>query len=116
MTDDYLDRLLADGRRLAELHRELLPLDEVTSAPRGSRARIEPYRSSVARGGTVALDVTVRNPFDRDETARVRLARSRGWSATPPRAGGRARRARRGVAPLPVAVGDAVRRARSRPT
>jgi len=78
VTDEYLDRLLADGRRTAELHRELLP-DEGFGAE-GFGARIEPYRS---KGPTAELDVTVRNPFDRAETATVRLVVPAGWRATP---------------------------------
>jgi glyoxylase-like metal-dependent hydrolase (beta-lactamase superfamily II) len=78
VTDEYLDRLLADGLRTAELHRELLP-DEGFGAE-GFGARIEPYRT---KGPTAELDVTVRNPFDRAETATVRLVVPAGWRATP---------------------------------
>jgi glyoxylase-like metal-dependent hydrolase (beta-lactamase superfamily II) len=51
--DVWLERVAEDGRRLADLHRELLPLDELVDA------RIEPYRSSVAAGESVELEVTV---------------------------------------------------------
>jgi glyoxylase-like metal-dependent hydrolase (beta-lactamase superfamily II) len=81
--DVWLDRLLADGIRLAELHRELLPVDEVDLGGEGFAARIEPYRSTVRRGEIVRLDVAVRNPFDRAETATVRLVVPDGWTATP---------------------------------
>ena len=39
----------AEGARLAELHRELLPLDEVDFGAEGFGARIEPYRSRASR-------------------------------------------------------------------
>ena len=81
VTEAYLDRLLADGRRLAELHRELLPLDEVDFGAEGFGARIEPYRAIVPAGGAFELDVTVRNPFGRDETAVVRLVVPEDWTA-----------------------------------
>jgi glyoxylase-like metal-dependent hydrolase (beta-lactamase superfamily II) len=81
VTDEYLERLLADGRRLAELHRELLPLEDVDFGAEGFGARIEPYRSAVPRGGNLELDVAVRNPFDRVESASVRLVVPDGWSA-----------------------------------
>jgi glyoxylase-like metal-dependent hydrolase (beta-lactamase superfamily II) len=81
--DAYLEQLLADGGRVEELHGELLPLDEVDLGGEGFVARIEPYRASVGRGGTLALEVVVRNPFDRDETAVVALALPDGWSARP---------------------------------
>jgi len=79
VTDEYLERLERDGRRLAELHRELLPLEEVDFGAEGFGARIEPYRSAVAAGGTVELEVAVLNPFDREETASVRLVVPAGW-------------------------------------
>jgi glyoxylase-like metal-dependent hydrolase (beta-lactamase superfamily II) len=82
VTDAYLDRLLADGRRLAELHRRLLPVDEVDFGAEGFGARIEPYRSSVRAGENLDLDVAVRNPFDRDGVATVRLVVPAGWEVT----------------------------------
>ena len=81
VTDGHLDRLLEDGRRVAELHRELLP--EEGFGPDGFGARIEPYRSAVAPGAAVQLVAIVRNPFDRDETALVRLDVPEGWTASP---------------------------------
>jgi glyoxylase-like metal-dependent hydrolase (beta-lactamase superfamily II) len=81
--DDYLQQLLDDGKRLAELHRELLPLDEVDFGAEGFGARIEPYRSTVRPGRELELDVSVRNPFDRPELAAVRLVLPDGWEADP---------------------------------
>lgn len=78
VSDEYLDRLEQDGRRLDELHRQLLPA-EVDFGAEGFGARIEPYRSSAAAGDNLALDVTVRNPFDRPERATVRLVVPAGW-------------------------------------
>ena len=46
--DGYLDSLVADAHRLAELHDELLPPESF--GERGFGARIEPYRSMVAPG------------------------------------------------------------------
>ncbi|HZT15455.1 MAG TPA: MBL fold metallo-hydrolase [Gaiellaceae bacterium] len=79
--DAYFDGLLADARRLAELHRELLPLDEVDFGAEGAGAWIEPYRSRAAVGGEVALDVRVRNPFGRPQTAWVELVVPESWVA-----------------------------------
>ncbi|HVV56988.1 MAG TPA: MBL fold metallo-hydrolase [Gaiellaceae bacterium] len=85
VTGEYLDRLLADGRELAELHRQLLPLDEVDFGAEGFGARIAPYRSRVAAGDELELRVHVRNPFDRIETAVVRLVLPDGWRSDPER-------------------------------
>ena len=81
VTDGYLDTLIAQGLRVAELHDELLPAEGFGEA--GFGARIEPYRTTIAAGGTADFDVTVRNPFDRDETASIRLVVPHGWGASP---------------------------------
>jgi glyoxylase-like metal-dependent hydrolase (beta-lactamase superfamily II) len=81
--DLYLQRLLVDGRRLAELHRELLPLEDVDFGAEGFGARIEPYRSIVQNGNPLEFDVAVRNPFDRPAVATVRLVIPDGWQAAP---------------------------------
>jgi glyoxylase-like metal-dependent hydrolase (beta-lactamase superfamily II) len=82
VTDGYLDRLLADGRRLADLHRRLLPIEEADFGAEGFGARIEPYRSSVRVGDHLDFDVEVRNPFDRVAVATVRFVVPAGWEVT----------------------------------
>ncbi len=79
VTDEYLDMLLDAGRELARLHRELLPPEDGHFGVGGFGATIEPYRSEIAAGDTVELDVRVRNPFDRAEEAVVRLVAPAGW-------------------------------------
>jgi glyoxylase-like metal-dependent hydrolase (beta-lactamase superfamily II) len=82
VTEEWLDRLHADAVRVEELHRELLP-EDVDFGAEGFGARIEPYRSSVAAGQTLRLEVAVRNPFDRAERATVRLVVPAAWSEPP---------------------------------
>jgi glyoxylase-like metal-dependent hydrolase (beta-lactamase superfamily II) len=81
--DAMLERLLEHGRRVAELHRELLPLEDVDFGAEGFGARIEPYNSVVPRGDVLVLDVTARNPFDRPAEATLRLVTPRGWEVSP---------------------------------
>jgi glyoxylase-like metal-dependent hydrolase (beta-lactamase superfamily II) len=83
VTDAYLDALLEAGTELAQLHRELLPLETVDFGAGGFGARIEPYRSEVSLGAALALEVWVRNPFPRPEDVCVGLALPRGWEAEP---------------------------------
>lgn len=83
VTDELLDLLLEDGRRLAELHRELLPLEDTDLGAVGFAARIEPYRARVASGDELELAVVVRNPFDREAVAGVELVVPEGWEAPP---------------------------------
>jgi glyoxylase-like metal-dependent hydrolase (beta-lactamase superfamily II) len=72
-------RLAADGRRLAELHRELLPVADAE----GFYARIRPFRATVEPAGTLELAVEVRNPAAEAATARIRLVVPAGWRAEP---------------------------------
>jgi glyoxylase-like metal-dependent hydrolase (beta-lactamase superfamily II) len=83
VTPEYLERLLVDGQRLAELHRELLPLEDVDLGAEGFVARIEPYRSRAPAGGSVELEVSVRNPLPRRATGTVRLVVPAGWPVEP---------------------------------
>ena len=83
MTDDYLEHLVEAGTELARLHRELLTLEAVDFGAGGFGARIEPYRSRVRPGGTLDLEVLVRNPFARVDEAEVVLALPAGWTADP---------------------------------
>ena len=83
VTDLYLDRLLEDGRRVAALHRELLPLEDVDFGAEGFGARIVPYRSTVEPGGEVELTVEVLNPFGEAAVAEVRLVVPPRWEASP---------------------------------
>ena len=113
VTDGYLDELHRAGTLVAELHRELLPLDEVDFGGGGFGARIEPYRPEVAAGADVTLEVAVRNPFGRAEDALVRLALPAGWAVEP--AERRIRLEPRGEARVEFIVrpaGEPVRRAR----
>lgn len=82
VTEDYLGMLLDKGERLARLHRELLP-SEVDFEAEGFGARVMPYRSVVAPGDRVGLDVTVRNPYPGPSRARVALVVPDGWVAEP---------------------------------
>jgi len=81
--DDYLDLLLDQGHDLVQLHRDLLPLDEIDFGMEGFGARIEPYRSRVRGGEQVTLHVTVRNPFPHEDSVIVQLEVPDGWKASP---------------------------------
>lgn len=83
VTDDYLDLLLTQGRQLAALHRDLLPLEEVDFGMEGFGARIEPYRATVRGGEELKLDVTARNPFPREDAVVVQLEVPDGWKVSP---------------------------------
>nr|MBA2475964.1 MBL fold metallo-hydrolase [Actinomycetota bacterium] len=81
--DGYLEQLLVDGKRLAEVHRQLLPVEDVDFGAGGFGARIEPYRSTVRSGEELDLDVTIRNPFNAAGVATVQLVVPSRWAAEP---------------------------------
>ncbi|HEY0696181.1 MAG TPA: MBL fold metallo-hydrolase [Micromonospora sp.] len=81
--DAYLDMLLAKGHELADLHRRLLPLDEVDFGAEGFGARMLPYRSTLSYGKALDLAVAVRNPFRRRCRLRVDLVVPQGWQVSP---------------------------------
>jgi glyoxylase-like metal-dependent hydrolase (beta-lactamase superfamily II) len=105
--DAWLEELLAQGRRLAELHRELLPVEEVDLGGEGFAARVEPYRSRARAGEMLALEATVRNPFDRPAVAVVRLVVPAGWAAAPESAEIELEEHADGVVAFEVVVADA---------
>ncbi len=83
VTDDYLDLLHTQGTYLAQLHRDVLPLEEVDLGMEGFSARIEPYRSDMRAGEELWLEVTVRNPFPAEDAVLVQLEVPDGWKTTP---------------------------------
>jgi glyoxylase-like metal-dependent hydrolase (beta-lactamase superfamily II) len=81
---DYLEMLATRGRLFDEVHRALLPLDEVDLGLGGFAARIEPYRSELSSAEDLNLEVWVRNPFPEAGEVSVELVLPDGWSAEPP--------------------------------
>jgi glyoxylase-like metal-dependent hydrolase (beta-lactamase superfamily II) len=105
VSDEYLDGLVADAHRVAELHDELLPAESF--GEEGFGARIEPYRSTVRAHGRIRYEVLVRNPFDSDETVSVALVVPDGWSASPETQDIVLRAHSEGTVPFEVTAGEA---------
>jgi glyoxylase-like metal-dependent hydrolase (beta-lactamase superfamily II) len=103
VTEPQLERLAADGRRIAELHRELLPLPDAE----GVYARVAPYRATVSPGGTVELEVELRSPLGEAAEASVSLVVPEGWSVEPARATARLEPHGEGMARFRVTAGGA---------
>ncbi|SEE12767.1 MBL fold metallo-hydrolase [Ruania alba] len=84
VTDDYLQMLADEAEELVQIHHDLLPLEDLDTGADGVFARIEPYRSTVSSGGTVAYQVWVRNPLREPATALVTPVLPDGWTAVGP--------------------------------
>ncbi len=71
--DAYLDMLEEEGQEVADLHRALLPLDEMDLGADSVLASISPYSSTVTVGVPARFTVTVRNPTREECAATIRL-------------------------------------------
>lgn len=79
-TDDgLLERLHDRGSRLADLHRDLLPLESVHFDAEGFGAWIRPYQADVAEGEKLALEVEVRNPLPYADEVRATVVAPPDW-------------------------------------
>lgn len=77
--DDYLRMLAERGDQLADLHRELLPLDELDLGADTVLCRLTPYYSQVEAGGELLLTATLRNPWQDKSVARIEPVLPPGW-------------------------------------
>lgn len=79
----YLDMYAEQADELAQLHRDLLPLEELDVGSDTVLARISPYFSELARETPARFTVTVRNPLPVEQDAVVRLVVPVGWRVSP---------------------------------
>ncbi|WP_375432537.1 ROK family protein [uncultured Friedmanniella sp.] len=79
----YLDDLAGRAEELVALHADLLPSDDLDLASDAVLARLVPYRSAVPPGGTVTVQVEVRNPLRQPATVEVVPVLPTGWAAPP---------------------------------
>lgn len=82
--DEYLDYLATAAQQVDDLHRRLLPLDEIGIGPDGQAARLLPYRSTAEVGEEVGFTVRVRNPLPERAAARIALVLPLGWRSSQP--------------------------------
>lgn len=84
----YLERLRRRGELLGRLHRQLLPDQRLSAGAFGAggpEASIRPYRSTVARGALLELEVRVRSFSPSEQTVVVDLEAPPGFSVRPRR-------------------------------
>ena len=88
----YIDRFAAAAQETDDLHRRLLPLEEVDYGAGGQAVEVYPYQAFAAPGATVDIRVVARNPCaGRAEVAlRLHLPAGSGWRVEPAQARGAA--------------------------
>jgi glyoxylase-like metal-dependent hydrolase (beta-lactamase superfamily II) len=84
-TDALFRRIEEYERTYRELHTRLMPLgDDDTHFDVDSRAAfLVPYRVHVEKAGAFRFRATVRNPYNREAVAKVRLVSGDGWDGAP---------------------------------
>jgi glyoxylase-like metal-dependent hydrolase (beta-lactamase superfamily II) len=83
--EEFLEAVRGRGESLAEIHRDLLPVDELDFGGNDRAVSLRPYRSSVPAGRRLEMIAEVRNPFPRSERVAVELVAPAGWLVEPPR-------------------------------
>jgi glyoxylase-like metal-dependent hydrolase (beta-lactamase superfamily II) len=81
--EHYLADVAEEGRFVADIHDELLPLEEWDMPADSILVRIAPYRTRLQAPGTVHLTATVRNPGREAAETVVNPVVPVGWRATP---------------------------------
>ncbi len=83
-TPDYFAQVETRGELLAQLHRALLPLEDVDFGDSGFLARITPYQATIQSGLTTSFTVEVRNPLPQTAPVVVRPIVPQGWHLAEP--------------------------------
>jgi len=78
--EDYLDLVSRAGEAVVGIHRDLLP-DDLDLPADSILARIDPYRSEARVDDLLSLTVSVTNPYDARQRARIRLVLPEMWHA-----------------------------------
>ncbi|NLG98836.1 MAG: MBL fold metallo-hydrolase [Chloroflexi bacterium] len=83
VTGGYFNHLHESGAAAAQLHRELLLLDQIDLGGEGFPARIQPYTCCGRGGEPIQFQVEVRNPLPERADLRLQLHLPAGWQADP---------------------------------
>jgi glyoxylase-like metal-dependent hydrolase (beta-lactamase superfamily II) len=84
VTPEYLNTLAERGTLLDEIHRDLLPLDEVNFDAEGVGVRIYPYQAEATGGEVLQFTVEVRNPLRHRAEATLKVITPEGWQMEQP--------------------------------
>ncbi len=81
--EDDLTLLAQRGQRIAELHKTLLPLDQMDLGMEGFAARITPYNVTILPGTTRTIAVEVRNPLPQAAQIQITPVLPTGFTSQP---------------------------------
>lgn len=79
VTEEYLQSIEEKGKKLEQLHQELLPLEDVDFGTEGFGAMIQPYQTALQDGENFSVTVQVTNPFSEPKEVNAKLIIPEGW-------------------------------------
>lgn len=82
---EFVRSVRSGADMLYNLHRELLPVEDLDFGGGDRAVKLHPYRATVAAGGRISLTAQLTNPLPGSEVASVTLMLPQGWRAEPER-------------------------------
>ncbi|MEH7081604.1 MBL fold metallo-hydrolase [Neobacillus drentensis] len=79
VTEEFLQLIKEKGKVLEQLHRDLLPLDELDLGAEGFGAKIHPYQTMVQSGDTFSVTVEIKNPFHEEKEVFAKMITPTNW-------------------------------------
>ena len=79
VTEEFLQLIEEKGKVLEQLHRDLLPLDELDLGADGFGAIIHPYQTVVQTGDTFSVTVEIKNPFYEEKEVLAKMITPTNW-------------------------------------
>jgi glyoxylase-like metal-dependent hydrolase (beta-lactamase superfamily II) len=83
VTPDYFQTIQTRGDALECVHQDLLPVNSLDFDSAGFSARIRPYQIQARGNKPFAVAVQIKNPFTRNENARIEMVVPAGWQVEP---------------------------------
>ncbi|WP_429463845.1 hypothetical protein [Neobacillus sp. B4I6] len=80
VTEEFLRRIEEKGKELEQLHRDLLPLNELDLGAEGFGASFHPYQTEVEPGKTFSVTVEIKNPFHEEKEVFAKMITPMDWS------------------------------------
>jgi len=80
VTEEFLQRIEEKGKELEQLHRDLLPLNQLDLGAEGFGAIIHPYQTEVYSGKIFSVTVEIKNPFYEEKEVFAKMISPTGWS------------------------------------
>ncbi|QIZ10336.1 MBL fold metallo-hydrolase [Priestia megaterium] len=79
VSEEFLQQIEDNGKVLEQLHRDLLPLNELDLGAEGFGAIIHPYQTEVQSGKTFSVTVEIKNPFHEEKEVFAKMITPINW-------------------------------------